>query len=490
MTHPRRPWLKNEVLRADLCVIGAGSGGLSVAAGAVQMGASVVLVEKHVMGGDCLNTGCVPSKALIAAAHAAQSAREAGRFGVNLPAPEVDFARVHRHVHGVIGTIAPHDSVERFEGLGCTVIQAAATFTDPHTLEAGGQVIRARRFVIATGSRAAVPPIPGMADVPFLTNESVFNLTERPAHLIIMGGGPIGVEMAQAFRRLGAEVTLIERASILPRDEPEAVAIIRAALLREGIAVLEGAEVAAVARADAHADNGAGIEIEVDQGETRRTVQGSHLLVSAGRRPNIEGIGLEAADVAFTPRGITVDGGLRTSNKRIFAVGDVAGGPQFTHVAGYHAGIVIRRALFGLPADVDYRALPWVTYTDPELAHVGQSEADARLAGEAVTVLVEKLSGNDRAQAERATEGLAKIVLGARGRILGATIVAPRAGEMIGLWGLAIQKKMKIGAVAQMMAPYPTMSEISKRAAGGFYTPSLFSGRTRFFVRMIQRILP
>jgi pyruvate/2-oxoglutarate dehydrogenase complex dihydrolipoamide dehydrogenase (E3) component len=292
--------------------------------------------------------------------------------------------------------------------------------------------------------------------------------------------------MAQAFRRLGAEVTVIERASILPRDEPEAVAILRAALLAEGITLLEGAEVAAVAPGP----DGAGVEVEVDQGEARRTIQGSHLLVSAGRRPNIEDMGLEAAEVGFTPRGITVDGGLRTSNKRIFAVGDVAGGPQFTHVAGYHSGIVIRRALFGLPASVDYRALPWVTYTDPELAHVGQSEADARLAGEAVTVLVEKLAGNDRAQAERATEGLAKIVLGARGRILGATIVAPRAGEMIGLWGLAIQTKMKIGAVAQMMAPYPTMSEISKRAAGRFYTPSLFSTRTRFVVRLIQKVLP
>lgn len=486
MPHPRRPRLKNGVLHTDLCVIGAGSGGLSVAAGAVQMGASVVLVEKGLMGGDCLNTGCVPSKALIAAAHAAQSAREAGRFGVNLPAPSVDFAAVHRHVHGVIGAIAPHDSVERFEGLGCTVIQAAATFTGPRTLQAGGQVIRARRFVIATGSRAAVPPIPGIREVGFLTNETVFDLTERPAHLVVMGGGPIGVEMAQAFRRLGAEVTVIERASILPRDEPEAVAILRAALLAEGITLLEGAEVAAVAPGP----DGAGVEVEVDQGEARRTIQGSHLLVSAGRRPNIEDMGLEAAEVGFTPRGITVDGGLRTSNKRIFAVGDVAGGPQFTHVAGYHSGIVIRRALFGLPASVDYRALPWVTYTDPELAHVGQSEADARLAGEAVTVLVEKLAGNDRAQAERATEGLAKIVLGARGRILGATIVAPRAGEMIGLWGLAIQTKMKIGAVAQMMAPYPTMSEISKRAAGRFYTPSLFSTRTRFVVRMIQKVLP
>jgi len=486
MAHPRRPRMKDGVLHADLCVIGAGSGGLSVAAGAVQMGASVVLIEKGEMGGDCLNTGCVPSKSLIAAAHAAHAARDAARFGVHLPEPRVDFAGVHRHVHGVIGAIAPHDSVERFEGLGCTVIQAAARFTGPDRLEAGGQVVRARRFVIATGSRAAVPPIPGLRELPFLTNESIFHLTELPQHLIVMGGGPIGVELAHAFRRLGAEVTVLERSTILPRDEPEAVALLRRHLLEEGVAIEEGAQVAAIHPGA----EGAGVEVEFDQGGERRTLRGSHLMVAAGRQPNIEEIGLDAAGVAFTPRGITVDAGLRTSNRRIFALGDVAGGPQFTHVAGYHAGIVIRRALFGLPAKVDYSALPWVTYTDPELAHVGMSEADARLAGEAVTVLTEKLSGNDRAQAERAQEGLAKIVLGARGRILGATILAPRAGEMIGLWGLAIQKKLKIGDVAQMMAPYPTMSEISKRAAGGFYTPSLFSSRTRFAVGLIQKVLP
>jgi pyruvate/2-oxoglutarate dehydrogenase complex dihydrolipoamide dehydrogenase (E3) component len=486
MAHPRPPRMKDGVLHADLCVIGAGSGGLSVAAGAVQMGASVVLIEKHAMGGDCLNTGCVPSKSLIAAAHAAHAARDGARFGVHLPEPRVDFAGVHRHVHGVIASIAPHDSVERFEGLGCTVIQAAAEFTGPDRVTAGGQVIRARRFVIATGSRAAVPPVPGIEGVPYLTNESVFDLTELPGHLIVMGGGPIGVELAHAFRRLGATVTVLERATILPRDEPEAVALLREHLLAEGVTIEEGAQVAAVHPAA----EGSGVEVEFDQDGQRRTLRGTHLLVAAGRRPNIEGIGLDAAGVAHTPRGITVDGGLRTSNSRVFAIGDVAGGPQFTHVAGYHAGIVIRRALFGLPAKVDYSALPWVTYTDPELAHVGLSEADARLAGEAVTVLTENLSGNDRARAERAGEGLAKIVLGARGRILGATILAPRAGEMIGLWGLAIQTRMKIGAVAQMMAPYPTMSEISKRAAGGFYTPSLFSGRTRFLVRMIQKVLP
>jgi pyruvate/2-oxoglutarate dehydrogenase complex dihydrolipoamide dehydrogenase (E3) component len=481
MAGPRRPQLRQGILHADLCVIGAGSGGLSVAAGAVQMGASVVLIEKHRMGGDCLNTGCVPSKALLAAGHAAQAAREAHRFGVELPEPCVHFDRVHAHVHDVIAGIAPHDSVERFEALGCTVIQGAAAFTGPREVVAGGRPIRARRFVLATGSRAAVPPIPGLRDVPFLTNESVFELTERPEHLIVLGGGPIGVEMAQAFRRLGSAVTLVERAQILPRDEPEAAALIRDALRREGVMLEEGAAVAAV-----HP----GIEVEFDQDGARRTLRGTHLLVAAGRVPNTEGLGLDLAGVATTPRGITVDARLRTSNRRVFAIGDVAGGPQFTHVAGYHAGIVIRNALFGLPAKTDYRALPWVTYADPELAHVGMTEAEARKAGEAVTVLTEALSHNDRARAERAPEGLIKIVLGGAGRVLGATIVAPRAGEMISLWGLAVQQKLKIGAVAQMIAPYPTMSEIAKRAAGGFYTPSLFSARTRAVVGVLQRLLP
>ena len=478
MPSGRRPKLRQGVLHADICVIGAGSAGLSVAAGAVQMGASVVLVEKHRMGGDCLNTGCVPSKALLAASHAAQSARLAARFGVEFAPPRVNFAAVHAHVHGVIAAIAPHDSVERFEGLGVTVIQAAAHFTSPSEIEAGGQRIRARRFVIATGSSAAVPPVPGLSETPFLTNETVFNLTECPGHLLVLGGGPIGIEMAQAFRGLGAEVTVIERASILPRDEPEAVAKLRVVLADEGITLLEGAQVAAIRP---------GIEVELADGTI---ISGTHLLVAAGRKPNMDGLDLSAAGVETTPRGISVDARLRSSNKRVFAAGDVAGGPQFTHVAGYHAGVLIRNILFGLPAKVDYVALPWVTYSDPELAHVGMTEAEARLASHPVQVLSQPLSGNDRAQTERNTEGMAKIILGGSGRILGATILAPRAGEMIGLWGLAIQQKMKIGAVASMMAPYPTMSEISKRAAGSFYTPSLFSRRTRFIVGLIQRILP
>ena len=480
----RRPWLRDGAVRADLCVIGAGSGGLSVAAGAVQMGASVVLVEKHLMGGDCLNTGCVPSKALLAAAHAAEVVRASGRFGVNGHEPAIDFAKVHAHVHGVIAAIAPHDSVERFEGLGVTVIQGAARFTGPAEVEAAGRRFRARRFVVATGSSAAVPPVPGLAEVPFLTNETVFGLTERPDHLVVLGGGPIGVEMAQAFRRLGAAVTLVERGAILPRDEPEAVAILRARLQREGIVLHEGAEVLAARRA------ANGVELELRGADRPVLLRGTHLLVAAGRRPNVSGLGLEAAGIEITPRGIAVDARLRTSNRRVFAIGDVAGGPQFTHIAGYHAGIVIRNALFGLPAKVDYAALPWVTYADPELAHVGLTEAAAREARHDVSILMQPLSGNDRAQAEGETEGLAKIVLGRRGLILGATIVAPRAGEMIGLWGLAIQKRLKIGAIAASLAPYPTMAEISKRAAGAFYTPKLFGPGTRRLVGLVQRLLP
>lgn len=481
---PKKPELKGGVLHADICIIGAGSGGLSVAAGAVQMGASVVLIEKGKMGGDCLNTGCVPSKALIAAAHAAHSVREGKRFGVHSPEPDIRFSEVHNHVHRVIGAIEPHDSVERFEGLGVHVIKAAARFLDRETVDAGGERIKARRFVIATGSRAAVPPVPGLAEAGYLTNENVFELTERPEHLIVIGGGPIGIELAQSFRRLGSRVTVIEKFGILAKDEPEAVDVVRAALKRDGVTLIEKIGVSSVKRDD----DTVTVTLDADS-ELGATFTGSHVLVAAGRRPNIESLGLEEAGVTYTPKGVMVDGRLLTSNRKIFAIGDVSGGPQFTHIAGYHAGIVIRNALFGLPAKVNYSALPWVTYADPELAHAGLTEADARKAGHDVQVLNWSFEVNDRAQAERATEGLAKVILGRKGKILGATIVGPRAGELIGTWGLAITAGLKIGAVASAILPYPTLSEISKRAAGSYYTPKLFGPVTRRVVGLVQRFL-
>jgi pyruvate/2-oxoglutarate dehydrogenase complex dihydrolipoamide dehydrogenase (E3) component len=481
----KRPELRDGILRTDLCILGGGSGGLSMAAAAVQMGASVVLIEKGRMGGDCLNTGCVPSKALIAAAHVANVVRHGSQFGLASQETVVDFRRVHQHVHGVIDAIAPHDSVERFEGLGVEVIQAPGRFTSPDMVEAGGQRIQARRYVVATGSRAALPPIPGLKNARYLTNESLFELTELPRHLIVIGGGPIGIEMAQTFRRLGSAVTVVEKFGVLAKDEPEAVEIIRRKLNEEGIRLLENT---GIGRVDNYSD---GVRVTLDsEAASAPSITGSHILVATGRLPNIEGLNLSAAEIEVVPKGIVTDAKLRTSNRRVYAIGDVAGGPQFTHIAGYHASVAIKNILFSWPAKVSYAALPWVTYSDPELAHVGLTEADAHAQKLDLKVLSWPLAMNDRAQAERATDGLAKIVLGKRGRILGATIVGPRAGELIGTWGLAISSGLTIGALATSIAPYPTLSEITKRVAGSNFTPTLYGSRTRALVGLIQRFLP
>jgi pyruvate/2-oxoglutarate dehydrogenase complex dihydrolipoamide dehydrogenase (E3) component len=473
----------NGPIRCDVCVIGAGSGGLSVAAGAAQMGASVVLVERGEMGGDCLNAGCVPSKSLLAAAKAAQAVRGAGRFGVLAPEPGIDAARVRAHVRGVIEAIAPHDGQERFEGLGVRVLRAHARFAGPGRVEAGGVAVEARRFVIATGSRPALPPIPGLGEVPYLTNETVFDGPDIPRRLVVIGGGPIGLEMAQAHRRLGAEVTVLEAATLLPRDEPEHAAELRGCLEAEGIRIVEGARIARVERAGVGGEEGVAAVLE-----DGARVEGTHLLVATGRRPELGGLGLDEAGVRHGPRGVEVDARLRTSNPRVFAVGDAAGGPQFTHVAGYQAGIVIRNALFRLPAKVDYAALPWVTYTGPELAQVGLTEARAREAHGEVRVLRWRFEENDRARAEGAARGGVKAVVTPRGRILGASILGEHAGELIQTWALAIQNGLKIGAVAQLFAPYPTLGEASKRAAGSFYAERLFGAGTRRLVRLLARL--
>ena len=471
-----------ETVRVDIAVVGGGSGGLSVAAGAAQMGASVLLFEKGRMGGDCLNYGCVPSKATIAAAHAASALRNADRFGIAPETPKVDPAALRRHVQGVIAAIAPHDSVERFEGLGVRVVEAPARFVGRRLLEGGGVRARARWIVLATGSRPVVPPVPGLDRVAFLTNETIFDLEETPAHLLVLGGGPVGIELAQAHRRLGAEVTVVQRGPILPRDDGDAAALIRARLVAEGVRLHEHAEVSA-------ASGGSGaITLHFEADGRTETVEGSHLLVAAGRQPDLEGLDLDAGGIAWTPGGVTVDGRLRASDKRVLAVGDVAGGLRFTHVAGYHAGIAIRNALFRLPARADTTAAPWVTYTDPELAHVGMTEAMATDAfGKKARVLRHDFAENDRALAERDTEGFVKAMVGPGGRVLGATIVGPHAGELIQPWVLAVSQKLRIGALAGMIAPYPTLGEVSKRAAGSYYTDTLFGPRTRRLVRFLMR---
>jgi pyruvate/2-oxoglutarate dehydrogenase complex dihydrolipoamide dehydrogenase (E3) component len=471
----------NKLLTPDICVIGAGSGGLLTAAGASQLGAGTVLIEAHRMGGDCLNTGCVPSKALLAAAHAAVAHRRAADFGLAQEPPRVDFAKVRAHVQGVIAAIAPNDSEARYAGLGATVIRARARFIGPDELVAGEFRVRARRFVVATGSTAAVPPVPGLKDLPYLTNETIFDLERLPDHLLVLGGGPIGCELAQAFRRLGARVSLVEMRELLPRDDPELVAVLRHALLADGIALCEQHKVIGATGA------GNKVALEIEKDGQRRRLEGSHLLVAAGRKAGIEGLGLDAAGVEHTAQGIRVDSRLRTSNRRVYAVGDVAGAPQFTHVTAYHAGIVIRNALFRLPARVRLEALPWVTYTEPELAHVGLSEEQARERGD-IRLLRWPYAENDRAQAEHRLEGFIKVITTPGGRILGADIVGANAGEMIHLWTLAVSQKLKISAIAGMIAPYPTLSEVGKRAAGNFYLAQLFSERTKRLVRFLARL--
>lgn len=468
-----------ETIKTDICVIGGGSGGLSVAAGAVQMGASVVLVEGGAMGGDCLNAGCVPSKALLAAAKHAHAMTTGAPFGIVPVTPKVDFAAVQAHVAGVIAGIAPHDSVERFEGLGVRVIKAYGRFTSPRELHAGDTVIRARRFVIATGSSPLVPPIDGLDKVPYLTNETIFANAELPEHLIIIGGGPIGMEMAQAHRRLGAKVTVLEGQKALGKDDPELAAIALERIRAEGVEIIEGAMVTGV-----NGKAGA-IRVETSDGTTHK---GSHLLVAVGRRANTENLNLDAAGVETTRGGIKVDGGLKTSNRRIYAIGDVTGGMQFTHMAGYQAGIVIRSALFGLPSWANTAHIPWATYTDPELAQVGLTEAAAREShADRLEVVRFAFADNDRARAERATTGLIKVMV-VKGRPVGVSIVGAQAGDLIGLWSMAITNRLKMGAIAAMVTPYPTLAEINKRAAGAYFSPRLFeNAMVKRIVRLVQR---
>ena len=470
-------------IETDICIIGAGSGGLSVAAGAAQMGARVVLIEGHKMGGDCLNYGCVPSKALIASAKAAHAMTHGAPYGVAEVVPEVDYAAAKDHVHRVIETIAPVDSQERFEGFGVTVLRDFGRFISRTEVQAGDTTVKARRIVIATGSGPLVPPIPGLDDVTVHTNETIFDLRERPEHLLIVGGGPIGMEMAQAHRRLGSKVTVIEGAKALGKDDPELASIVLDRIRAEGVEIVEGAQAERVS-----GSKDGPVTVHTGQGD----FTGSHLLMAVGRRVNLDRLDLETGGVAHTRGGIKVDAGLRsTTNRAVYAVGDAAGGLQFTHVAGYHAGIVVRSAVLGLPAKARTDHLPWATYTDPELAQVGLTEAEARKKfGRAVEVIRMEMHHSDRAQAEGKTGGLVKVMVH-KGRPVGASIAGPQAGELIGMWAMAIANRLKMTAISNTVLPYPTLNEINKRAAGAYFGPRLFESDTvKRVVRAVQRFLP
>lgn len=471
-----------QKIKTDLLVIGAGSGGLSLAAGAVQMGADVVLLEGHRMGGDCLNFGCVPSKALIASASAAHAQANAAGFGVADVGPQADYAAVMAHVADIIAQIAPVDSQERFEGLGVRVIREFGRFISPTEVRAGDHVITARRIVIATGSAPLIPPIPGLATVPYLTNETLFELREKPDHLLIIGGGPIGVEMAQAHRRLGCNVTIIEGARALGRDDPELAAVVLDRLRGEGVEIVENANAANIrGRAGA-------IAVETGDG---RIFNGSHLLVAAGRKANIDRLNLEAAGIEATRTGVRVDNRLRSTNRRVYAIGDVASDMQFTHVAAYHTSVVIRSMLFALPSRAKTAHLPRVTYTDPELAQVGMTEAQAREAhGAKMEIVRFNYDENDRAIAMRQTNGFIKVMV-VKGHPVGVSIVGAQAGELIGLWALALANGLKMSQIAAMVAPYPTLGEINKRAAGAYFSPRLFDNpMVKRVVGLIQNWLP
>ncbi len=472
-----------ERIKTDVLIIGAGSGGLSTAAGAAQMGASVVLLEGHKMGGDCLNFGCVPSKALLAAGKQAQAMRSGEKYGVAPVMPEVNYAAAKDHVHNVIETIAPVDSQERFEGFGVRVIREFGRFISPTEVQAGDHIITARRIVIATGSGPFVPPIPGVDKVTYYTNENIFDLRDKPDHLLIIGGGPIGMEMAQAHIRLGSRVTVIEGQKALGKDDPEAAAVVLAKLRAEGVEIVEGAAAEEITQAD-----DGQITVRTPEG----SFTGSHLLMAVGRKVNIDKLDLDKGNVAHD-RAVKVGDDLRSvTNKKVYAIGDAAGGLQFTHVAGYHAGVIIRSMLFGLPSKARTHHVPWVSYTDPELAQVGLTEADAiRKHGKmAVTVARFDYDENDRAIATGKTTGFIKVMV-VKGKPVGATIVGAEAGELIGVWALAIANGLKMGAIASMIAPYPTLGEINKRAAGAYFSPKLFDNpKVKKVVGFVQRYIP
>ncbi|MFO8126684.1 dihydrolipoyl dehydrogenase family protein, partial [Yoonia sp.] len=452
-------------IKTDICIIGGGSGGLSIAAGAVQMGAKVVLLEGHKMGGDCLNYGCVPSKALIASAKQAYAMSHGAKYGVSDVEPTVDYAAAKDHVHDVIATIAPVDSVERFEGLGVQVIQKFGTFISKTEVQAGDTIIKARRFVVATGSGPFVPPIPGIEDVTYYTNENIFDLREKPKHLLVIGGGPIGMEMAQAHRRLGSQVTVIEGMKAFGKDDPEMAAIVLENLRAEGIDIVQEAQAERISRKDDM------ITVHTPKGD----FTGSHLLMAVGRKVNTDKLDLEAGGIAHDRAGLKVGADLRSvTNKRVYAAGDVAGGLQFTHVAGYHAGVLIRSILFGLPSRQRTDHIPWATYTDPELAQVGLTEEQAKKKhGAALEVVRFDFHHNDRLITERKTKGLIKVMV-VKGRPVGVSIAGHMAGELIGMWAMAIANKMKMSAIANTVLPYPTVSEVNKRAAGAYFSPRLF----------------
>ena len=478
------PAAKAVPLTPDICVIGAGAAGLSVATAAAAFGVAVVLVERGTMGGDRHG---LASAALIAAGARAQAVREAKRFGISAGEPEVNYAQVHDHIHRVLTANAPDHSAERLTALGATVIKGEARFIDRNSVSVSAYRIKARRFVIATGSRPATPAIPGLDSVTYLTDERLFPLTRLPERLIVLGGGASAVAAAQAMRRLGSAVTVIEPELLLAQEDAEAVAIIRRKLLREGIVLYERTQVLSI---KGHRSS-IRVVLAGPEGGPQQTIEGTHLLVATGRTPEIAALDLEMAGIISDAGGVVVDKHLRTANRRVFAIGDCAGGaardPDFPDAANGHASLVLRNVLFRTPIRIDIATAPRAAYCRPELASVGLSEAAARKKAGDIRILRWPFAGNDQAQAGWETEGFVKLVTDKKGRLLGATIVGDQASELIVPWCLALKKGMAVQDMADLVAPYPSLSQTSGRAAVSFHAPLAAKPGIRRLIGFLRR---
>lgn len=470
--------MSRERIKADLAIIGAGAAGLVTASGAAQLGRKVVLFEAGEMGGDCLNYGCVPSKAILTAAHKVHAIREAGKYGVRVGEPSVDFAKVRETIQSAITTIEPNDSQERFEGFGVRVVREYAHFVSEDTVASDSIEVKAKRIVVATGTRAFIPPVEGLAEAPYLTNETIWSLETLPEHLIVMGAGPIGMELGQAFRRLGSEVTIIEAGEPLARFEPEHAGLVTDQLMADGVTLHTGKSAARVQSGDA------GITLTLSDGEQ---VTGSHLLVATGRKPVLDGLELEAAGVETDARGIVCDDRLRTSNKRVLAAGDIAGKGGLTHLAGWHGSVILRNLYYGLSTAQSSQPIPAAVYTDPPIAQIGLTESQARAEhGDTVKTASWGFDDNDRAIAEHDVRGGVKLVLGKGGKVLGAHAAGARADDLIQIAGAVMARGGTVRDLTSPVAPYPTRGEIFKRAAGSYYEPVVFGSMAKLLARILS----
>ncbi|MFZ0724659.1 MAG: FAD-dependent oxidoreductase [Desulfobacterales bacterium] len=467
----------------DIGVIGGGAAGLTVAAGAAQLGARTLLIEKDTaLGGDCLHYGCVPSKTLIHTARVYHQMKTAARFGLPVvDLPPVDFRAIAQRIKAVIDTIQRHDSEQRFCKLGAKVVFGEPQFIDEHSLQLNGQRFAAKNWVVATGSSPVMPPIPGLNETPHFSNREIFYLEHLPSSMIILGAGPIGIEMGQAFSRLGTRVTIIDRADqVLGKEDEDMAAAVKGVLEAEGVVFYLEASIESVA------DLGHGKRVTIKTNDGRRlALESESILVAMGRGANTAGLGLEKIGVEHNRRGIKVDRRLRTTQKHIYAAGDVSGGYQFTHAAGYEGGIVVSNAVFHLPRRADYTHMPWCTYTDPPLGSIGLNEKTARQAGIAYSLWTEEFKDNDRSLAEDEKLGRIKLILDEKEKPIGVQIFGPHAGDLLGEWVAIFNGNVKLSTLAAAVHPYPTIGEINKRVAGSFFSSKIFSNKVKKTLKFI-----